>query len=265
MALVRGTRRRYPRRRVLVRPKRAVVRRPRKAAAVPVRQQIATIQRSLRAVTGHDTYEHKGVTNIPQNGIYPWYASLNDPVNWTRIFGLYGTATLEAKDRVLLDSMTLRMKFSLVNATAIHPHKLHVGVISLTRQGKVIFPAGVNTANWALGQTHTTNDNLNQVILNKDLFRVRFWRTFILGAVQDGAANLTSVMSNSVKELTYTCRPKFLLGSNLESWKQMTDGNLPTSRQLYLIVFSGLTTAFGVPYANPLLDWHATYNIRDGN
>lgn len=256
------TRRPVVRRRIV--KKRAYTRPARKPTVRKLAGQVQKIQKQIKTVTATDTYDISGTTGMPQNGVYPWFVALTSPATWSRTFGLFGTSDLENKERVKLNSITMRLKFSMNGATG-KAHKVHAYVVSLTKQGKAVFPTGLTNGGFTVGQTHIANDGLNQVMLNKELFRIHKTWTFIIGTIVDGAGNAITDIPDSCREFRWFKATNFMIENTLETWKTQVDGDLPVSHQLYLMVYSTVTTGYNNPFTNPQLDYQVLYRISSGN
>lgn len=241
------------------------VRRPRKGTKMPLRKLVAANVRAIRSLTTRDTYYIRSTSNIPQNGVYPAWDTLIDPVNWTRTFGLFGTTALEQKDKIMVKSMNLDLRFSLEGAAADQSFKIYCYVVGFHREAKNLFPTGMSNLGFANGQTHLSYDVHNLLVLNREIFRVHKSWVFQLGSKMDGAVNAVTEYATSYRNFSYRKALKMNIGDHIQTWKAKTGAELVQTQQLYLMTFCTSTDDKVTPLANPQLQFQATFTLESAN
>lgn len=246
-------------------PVRRFFRRPATRRVAAVAQQVRANTRMLRDTVQYDHYQLAGTSQLPQNGVYPYWYSVLDPLSWTRVFDVLGTTDLESKTKVRLLTMKTNLRFSLEGSSADESYIVHAFLVGLHRAGKVIFPTGMANGNFLVGTTHTSNDTNNQVMLNPQIFRTyKSWR-FQLGSKADGTTTAVTTYGSSYRNFSFTMRMDKLLSSCIDSWKSMNSVDLPVTNQLYLMVFATSTDDKVTPLGNPQIQFQHTFTIRSAN
>lgn len=231
---------------------------------VPLATKVMRLQRAIRPLTDYEHYYIEGSTSMPQNGVYPFFLSPMNPSIWTRTFATVGSSAIENKSTAQLISMSLRNRFSMSSATA-GCHIISMFVVTLTKQGLVLFPTGLTTGGFVVGQTHLSGSvNQNLITLNKDLFKVHYYRRFYVGSTVDGVGNSITDIKDSHAEFTYYSRKHSQVISNLDSWKLVTDQDIRYSSRPYVFYFS-TKVGGGGPYTNPLLEYQFIFRLKMAN